>query len=88
MKGGDMARNHSGETRKELAHRSNAGIDVTLMWVRHDETDEVLVCVCDRCEGAYFEIPAASHLALDVYYHPFFYRDFSTVDYMDSRLAA
>ena len=58
--------------RTELAHRSNAGIDVALMWVRQDGEDEALVCVCDRSDGAYFEIPAASHLALDVYYHPFF----------------
>ena len=74
--------------RTELAHRSNAGIDVTLVWVRRHGEDEALVCVCDRSEGAYFEIPAESHLALDVYYHPFFYRDFNTVDYVDSRLAA
>jgi hypothetical protein len=31
---------------------------------------------------------AEPYLALDVYYHPFAYRDFSTVDYDDSRLAA
>jgi hypothetical protein len=74
--------------RTELAHRSSAGIDVTLMWVRHQGRDETLVCVCDRSEGAYFEIPVASHLALDAYYHPFIYRELSTVDYVDSRLAA
>ncbi len=74
--------------RTELAHRSSAGIDVTLVWVRRQGEEEALVCVCDRCEGAYFEIPVESHLALDVYYHPFFYRDFSSVDYVDSRLAA
>jgi hypothetical protein len=39
-------------------------------------------------EGAYFEIPTAPQLALDVYYHPFCYRDLSTIDYRDSRLAA
>jgi hypothetical protein len=81
---------HSAEktTRTELAHRSNYGIDVTLTWVRHDDRDEVRVCVCDPREGAYFEIPAAPHLALDVYYHPFAYREFSTVDYVDDRPAA
>ena len=75
-------------SRTELAHRSSAGVDVTLMWVRREGYDEVLVCVCDQREGAYFEIPTRPHLALDVYYHPFVYRDFSTIDYEDSRLAA
>ena len=85
-----MATLHSAEStiRTELAHRSNAGIDVTLRWVRRDKEDKVLVCVSDRREGAYFEIPAASELALEVYYHPFAYREFSTVDYVDTRLEA
>ena len=75
-------------TRTELARRSSAGIDVTLVWVRGGTADEALVCVSDQREGAYFEIPAEPHVALDVYYHPFFYRHSSTVDYEDSRLAA
>jgi hypothetical protein len=78
----------STHTRTELANRSSAGIDVTLIWVHGDDEDKVVVCVCDRREGAYFEIPAQRYLALDVYYHPFAYRDFSTFDYEDSRLAA
>jgi hypothetical protein len=75
-------------TRKELAHRSSAGVDVTLVWVRGDGADETLVCVTDHKEGVYFEIQAEPYLALDVYYHPFAYRDFSTIDHEDSRLAA
>lgn len=74
--------------RTELAHRSSAGIDVTLVWVRGGGKDEARVCVCDQRDGAYFEITTDPYLALDVYHHPFFYRDFSTVDYEDSRLAA
>jgi hypothetical protein len=74
--------------RTELAHRSSDGMDVTLVWVQGDDEDKAVVCVCDRREGVYFEIPTEPHLALDVYYHPFAYRDFSTVDYEDSRLAA
>jgi len=73
---------------KELAHRSGDGVEVTLLWVRGDGADQTLVCVSDQRDGAYFEIPAAPYLALDVYYHPFAYRDFSTVEYEDSRLAA
>ncbi len=75
-------------TRTELAHRTSAGLDVTLVWVRRGDVDQALVCVCDTREGAYFEIPAEPYLALDVFNHPFFYRDFSTVDYVDERLAA
>ena len=75
-------------TRTELAHRSNEGLDVTLVWTQDDDEDKTIVCVCDWREGAYFEIPAQPYLALDVYYHPFAYREFSSVDYGDSRLAA
>ena len=54
---------------RELAHRSNNGVDVTLSW--HAETNELLVCVYDdRCD-AYFEIQPERDLALDVYYHPY-----------------
>jgi len=79
---------HPTYTRTELAHRSRKGIDVTLIRTRADDGDRALGCVCYRREGAYFEIPAQSYLALDVYYHPFAYRDFSTFDCEDSRLAA
>jgi hypothetical protein len=75
-------------TRKELAHRSSGGMDVTLIWVQSDGEDQAVVCVCDKREGSYFEIPTERYLALEVYYHPFAYRDFSTVDYEDSRTAA
>lgn len=78
----------STETRTELAHRSSEGMDVTLIWVHGAERDKAVVCVCDQREGAYFEIPTEDYLALEVYQHPFAYRDFSTVDYEDSRLAA
>jgi hypothetical protein len=77
----------STHTRTELAHRSGDGMDVALVWVQGDDEDKV-VCVCDRREGAYVEIPAAPHFALAVYYHPFAYRDLNTVDYEHRRLAA
>jgi hypothetical protein len=74
-------------TRTELAHRSGDGMDVTLVWVQGTGDDQTLVCIWDRREGAYFEIPAEPYLALDAYYHPFVYRDFSSLDDRDSRLA-
>jgi hypothetical protein len=74
----------------ELAQRSGEGLDVTLLWCPANErnNDRILVCVCDSRDGAYFEIPTEPYLALEVYYHPFAYRDFSSSDYQDSRLAA
>jgi hypothetical protein len=75
-------------TRTELAKRSSADMDVTLVWVKGDDEDRAVVCVCDRREGAYFEIPTERYLALDIYYHPYAYRDFSTVDYDDRPVAA
>jgi hypothetical protein len=71
---------------RELAHRSNDGLDVTLFW--HPETDELTVCVCDQHRGAYFEIEPEASLALDVFYHPYSYAPLSSVLYEDSRLAA
>jgi hypothetical protein len=82
-----MARNEA-TAPIELAHRASAGIDVTLLWTRHDPVDETVVCVSDQRDGAYFEITPEPNLALEVNYHPFFYRDFSALDYRDSRLAA
>lgn len=75
-------------TRTELANRSSHGVEVTLVWAQNNGVDEVVVCVSDSRAGAYFEIPAEPDRALDVYYHPFAYRDYSSLDYEDSRLAA
>ena len=83
-----MSAIHFNTNRIELAHRSSGGIDVTLVWLPDGRVNSALVCVCDQVDGAYFEIPTEPYLALDVYYHPFAYRDFSTVDCEDSRLAA
>ena len=77
--------------RRELAHRSNGGLDVTLLWAPaqgEQGKDELVVCVCDMRDGLYFEIPAEPYLAFHIFHHPFAYRDFSTVDYQDHRLAA
>jgi hypothetical protein len=63
--------------RIELAHRSTEDLDVTLVWVQDSGEDKAVVWVCDRRERAFFEIPAEPYLALDVYYHPFAYREFS-----------
>ena len=76
------------ESEMELAQRSSAGLDVTLRWVQRGGAGDVLLCVCDRREGAHFEVRAEPYLGRDVYSHPFAHRDFSAVDFEDSRFAA
>jgi hypothetical protein len=71
---------------RELAHRVNDGLEVTLFW--HPATDELKVCVCDQRRGAYLEIRPQRHLALDVFYHPYSYAPASGVHHEDERLAA
>ena len=68
---------HVESERRELSHRSNGGIDVTLYW--HPTLDELTVCVSDQRDGAYFEIRAQHDLALDVYNHPYAYAEFAHV---------
>jgi hypothetical protein len=69
---------------RELAHRSNEGLEVTLLW---DPTrDELTVCGSDRRTGARFEIHPLRHLALQVYYHPYCYVTHSDISYEDHRL--
>jgi len=71
---------------RELAHRSNDGIDVTLFWLPN--TDELTVCVSDQRRGAYFEIETEANNALDAFYHPYSYASLSGIYYEDERLAA
>jgi hypothetical protein len=63
--------------RREVAHRSSAGVDVTLYW--HPTLDELIVSVCDERQRAHFEIRPQRYLALDVSYHPYAYADFAHV---------
>ncbi len=50
-------------TRKELAHRSSGGMDVTLIWVQSDGEDQAVVdgadLACD--ERGIFEIDHPRH---------------------------
>jgi hypothetical protein len=70
---------------RELAHRSNGGIDVTLFW--HPDTEELTVCVCDQKRGAYFEFEPKAADALDAFYHPYSYAANISLHYQDRRLA-
>jgi hypothetical protein len=74
--------------RTELAQRRNDDVEVTLTWVNGGGEDAIIVSVRDINTGTYFEIPAERYLALDVYYHPFAYRDFSAGDGVQPRRVA
>jgi hypothetical protein len=76
----------STSARRELAHRSGAGVDVTLYW--HPTLDELIVSVRDKRHGAHFEIRPQRYLALDVYYHPYAYADFEDAYEKENRRAA
>ena len=69
---------------RELAHRSNGGLEVTLLW--HPARDELTVCGSDHRTGARFEIRPVRHLALEVYYHPYCYVTHSDINYGDHQL--
>jgi len=69
---------------RELARRSNYGLEVTLLW--HPARDEVTVCGSDHRTGARFEIRPAHHLALEVYNHPYCYVTRTDISYEDHRL--
>jgi hypothetical protein len=56
---------------RELAHRHNDGLDVTLLW--HPATDELVLRVWDQRQDARFEVRPEPHMALEAYYHPYAY---------------
>jgi hypothetical protein len=59
-------------TLRELDHRMNDGIDVTLFW--RPEDDRAIVAVSDAKTGEEFTLEVAEHQnALDVFHHPYAY---------------
>jgi hypothetical protein len=71
---------------RELSRRSNHGIEVVLLWC--ETTGLLTVWVCNQGEGTYFELNPPPALALDAFYHPYFYVDRGKPYYEDARLAA
>jgi hypothetical protein len=77
---------HDDRPDRELARRANSGMEVVLLW--SEKNGAVTVCVSDQGEGTYFELSPPPELALDAFYHPFFYADRGRPYYEDARLAA
>jgi hypothetical protein len=56
---------------RELAHRQNGGLHVTLLW--QETEDSLFVLVLDEPAGTIRRIAAEPQNALDVFNHPFAY---------------
>ncbi|MGB0096477.1 MAG: hypothetical protein WBP81_28560 [Solirubrobacteraceae bacterium] len=56
---------------RELDHRTNDGIDVTLFW--NSRTNHVFVAVEDQRIGMAFELIVSGSDALDAFHHPYAY---------------
>jgi hypothetical protein len=65
--------------RRELAHRTADGIEVTLLWRETDGT--ITVEVFDRGTDDVFELAVACDRALDAFYHPYAYAAHQGVGY-------
>ena len=57
--------------RRELAHRSADGVEVTLLWNPAD--DKISVRIVERDTEACFELPVARDQALNAFNHPYAY---------------
>jgi hypothetical protein len=71
---------------RELAYRAADGVEVVLFW--QQISDELAVAVSDARSGAYFELPAAPHEALDVFNHPYAHAAFRGLRYAEERFAS
>ena len=56
---------------KELAHRENDGIAVTLLW--DSDSDRLIVTVRDWRTGEALDLGAEARNAMDVFNHPYAY---------------
>jgi hypothetical protein len=57
--------------RRELAHRTSDGIEVTLFWIK--PSDRVTIAVLDTRSGESLEFDVAGGAALDAFNHPYAY---------------
>jgi hypothetical protein len=64
---------------RELAHREQDGLEVTLYWDKC--SNDVSIEVVDHREESILWAPVAGHLALDAFHHPYAYPLSHDVDY-------
>lgn len=68
---------------KELAHREQNGLEVTLFW--NPKSDEVSIEVVDHLDESSFRLPVAGHCALDAFHHPYAYASASESQWLSGR---
>jgi hypothetical protein len=68
---------------RELAHRANDGVEVTLYWSKTE--DRLFVTVNDARSGDAFELPAERHNALEIFEHPYAQAAFLGIGYCADR---
>ncbi len=56
---------------RELAHREQDGLEVTLFW--DARSNSVSIEVVDQRDESSFLLPVAGHSALDAFHHPYAY---------------
>jgi len=70
----------NGKSTHELDHRSNDGLEVTLLW--EAQTNRVTVGVFDAKSGDDFDIEVNPSEALDAFHHPYAYAASRGVHYL------
>jgi len=71
FEGGTEMATSAATERRELAHRTGNGIEVTLLWTK--STDTVTVAVVDTHSGEKLEFEVDGSCALDAFNHPYAY---------------
>lgn len=65
-----MATTNTAESRRELAFRSNNGVEVSLLW---SSADDAVAVIVHEDAGMSFELLVTPDLALDAFNHPYAY---------------
>ena len=71
--------------RRELAHRTSDGIEVSLFWSK--PSNRVTIAVLDSHSDEALEFEVDGSAALDAFNHPYVYVTRNDVHYDDDRLA-
>jgi hypothetical protein len=71
FEGGPEMTTSAATERRELAHRTTNGIEVTLLWV--ESTNTVTIAVADTLSGEELEFGVDGSRALDAFNHPYAY---------------
>jgi hypothetical protein len=71
FEGGPEMATSAATERRELAHRTGDGIEVTLLWTK--STNRIAIAVADSHSGEELEFEVDGSRALDAFNHPYAY---------------